>query len=74
MGYFYINSAAVTPSNFNFYISGTTWDGTSIPEYSADVKSGSACIQTDRRTEEKSVYRKQLYSNNIQGYSYIGSV
>lgn len=58
MGYFYINSATVKPSNFNFYISGTTWDGTSIPEYSADVALDQPVY---RLTEEQ---KKNLFTEN----------
>lgn len=58
MGYFYINSSSVTPSNFNFYISGTTWDGTSIPEYSADVSLDQPVY---RLTEEQ---KKNLFTEN----------
>ena len=58
MGYFYINSATVKPSNFNFYISGTTWDGSSIPEYSADVALDQPVY---RLTEEQ---KKNLFTEN----------
>ncbi len=58
MGYFYINSSTVKPSNFNFYISGTTWNGTSIPEYSADVDLNQPVY---RLTEEQ---KKNLFTEN----------